>query len=409
VELAALRPPGLREGADLQGAGKEVLAVIYVPTVIPNEFAREAIRCFYRSLEQPIREDMPLHFVLGARRTFTHRNVFTDNRCCGDRGRGRHWWGRLHRENETSGDLLLLDVMDMDDTRQLISSMMMKVVMSVIHAVTHYRFSYFLRGSDDVYFSFRRIHKGLVLARNLNRTVDVRQLRVRSPVRRWGVADGHYVRKLLSSRHYHRETVNAVEDSRNIGPRMVTGYLLGGAWMLSSDIAAFVAESSHQLPPFFWFEEDTNVGRLMAPYVFPFDNFRIHNFFNATKDVAHAFRGRVPLVYDYCMEDSWFIHKYPWEALRYVENSTMVMYCTRSDFGGRKSHRCSRHVLSTPSRPHRRWSATELAFMMMHPPVKSRLKVIDKPVLACDVKAVKGVVTNEFKGGLLGEDYHNDL
>jgi hypothetical protein len=70
----------------------------------------------------------------------------------------------------------------------------------------------------------------------------------------------------------------------------------------------------------------------MAPFALAHKTKRFHNFFNASRDADHAFKGTVPRAYAYCHEGSWVVHKYPWRALQWVDDASQALYCSRDDF-----------------------------------------------------------------------------
>jgi hypothetical protein len=396
---------------------------MYIPLLIQSEVAREAIRCYHHSLEGSTRRNLPMFFAVGARRSFSSRIIFTHSERHGRKG--IHWWARLRRENHTHHDLLLFDVLDMDDTDRLVSAMMMKNHLSFLHAVVHFRFHYFVRASDDVFFSFRHMYAGMSQAVKENRAMSTETVTELAAgkfateqaihngvkIARWRVANGHYVRKLLRSRHLWAETLpgNNIELSRNRNPLLSTAYLLGGAWFVSSDIAAFLVGSSLDLPPFYWFEEDTNVGRLMAPFVTAFDNYYSHNFFNATPFVNRAFRGTVPRAFSYCRNQSWFIHKYAWGALRWVDRTSMVMYCTEKDFGDRKAHPCASKLLNISGLPPRRFFGRESKYIEPHPQDRMAWRQRGRRLLSCNWAAMKSIVSMHNTKEFLYPPFRNQM
>ncbi|CUG88430.1 GPI-anchored surface protein, putative, partial [Bodo saltans] len=128
-----ITPPSRSEAVSPTSESDGVIAAVYVPTRIDQFGMRDIVRCYYRSLERPVRDRLALHFLLGARATMDSRFVFrgrgdvrAEDTYIADSS-GLSVWHRLVLENRShdferrstsvardSGDLLLLDVIDLD-------------------------------------------------------------------------------------------------------------------------------------------------------------------------------------------------------------------------------------------------------------------------------------------------------
>ena len=319
---------------------KSVTAVTYVPVRLTNTVAREVIRCYWASLDAVIRNDFPLHFILGAKDR--ERHYFPEL-----------WSGKtrsaLHKENSTYGDLVMFDIED-GDMIHATSGTMGKLILAFFHATSIYKYHYFVRGADDAYHNFAQMYRDFVAAPN--------------PYRMY---DGHKLFRWINShagfKNVHHDHVDA---SRNVAPLVVPVYLTGGGYMMSSDVIEYLVATCSIIPALPWHAEDYNIGRVVVPFTTPMENYRFHDFFNATPKVRSSFSYTVPLILDYCNPGDWVIHKNPWGTYRYVGEDHR-MYCTSKDFNESsvKPHKCNSVVYGSGFVfPHR--SLANEAYYMEH-------------------------------------------
>ncbi|CUG88432.1 transmembrane protein, putative, partial [Bodo saltans] len=396
VRLAPVSMPSSGEATHKFDDG--VIAAVYVPTRIDQFGMRDMVRCYYRSLERPVRDRLALHFLLGARATMDSRFVFrgrgdvrAEDTYIADSS-GLSVWHRLVLENRShdferrstsvardSGDLLLLDVIDLDrapystksEESRLrgvwraketlvkprrgrrpewhhvseVSAMLIKLLVGMAHMVQQYPTSrFFVRGADDAYVSFRQVY---VDALKL-----VSEEEKHAATNRRKFFGGHVITTAINNVCGNFEVSKSgvlyrsggVSRDRALAPVMSPAYVSGGGSTMNSELVRQLVHSLQDLPPTLWLEEDTMIGRLTAPMVRPTKDFRFHNFFNATQRVDTAFQGQVPRAYIYCHQNSWVVHKYPApSALSFVDAKTLYMYCTRHDFMSARAtaHHCA--------------------------------------------------------------------
>ena len=314
-----LRPSRFKNGRT------NVLAVLYVPVRTLNDVAREVIRCYWASLSPRIKREFPLHFVLGAKR----RDDQYFPLLFSSKGRSK-----LFKENATSGDLLLFDSLDADIPHST-SGTMIKILLAAAHAAATYHYYYFVRGADDAYHNVFRMY------------YDFRNMSAEGKAFR--VYEGHKMFRWINSFAGLLNLLNErVALPRNLAPVAIPHYLTGGGYMMSSDVATFLAQSSLLVPPLPWHAEDYNIGRVTVPFAEAAENFRFHDFFNATPFVRKAFARTVPLILDYCTPWDYIIHKNPWGTYRYI-GKDHVMCCTHVDFASTKAepHECNSRVFET--------------------------------------------------------------
>jgi hypothetical protein len=332
---------------------RDTLAVMYVPVRIGNDVAREVIRCYWASLAPRVRREFPVHFVLGARRRDDQHFpfLFTSG--------GRRI---LHQENRSFGDLVLFDNLDADMPHGS-SGTMLKVMLAVVHATVFYNYHYFVRGADDAYHNIFRMYH------------DFRSSAAKG--KDYRVYEGHKIFRWINSYAGFFNLLNErVAMPRNLAPVALPHYLTGGGYMLSADVATFLTLSSLIVPPLPWHAEDYNVGRVTVPFAEPVENFRFHDFFNATPNVRYAFARTVPLILDYCSPWDYIIHKNPWGSYRYI-GKDHIMYCTAGDFAAAMNsnrkmdqHECNQRVYETNWTLPKRSSSLHAYYSPYIPPPK---------------------------------------
>lgn len=261
-----------------------------------------------------------------------------------------------------------------------ISAMLVKLLVSMAHMSWFYPdSSYFIRGADDAFISFQRVYIDLVRWSAAQKEAGAVSFRVKlnrsrnhavsgdradepsfltSPtalaVANAFVFYGHVTQRAMLMRCGRHEisqqgvlrVTGAVADARDLAPAVYPWYVTGGGSVMSGPLVEWLVASNEHLPPMLWMEEDVMLGRITAPIVLPLKQpKRFYNFFNATRYVDYAFQGKVPRAFQYCSpEENWIVHKYPWGALRYVDDTTHGMYCSKKEFGGRRAHSCARRL-----------------------------------------------------------------